>query len=160
MIRARKEEGYTLLEMLIVLAILLMGTMAFPEIKQIKTAAKLTGVEENYRSVITTIYSLKHTDEIIPKLIDLFGDSASPKIEDMTNPFTNKTGVATILSPADELVPAVYVFKDTSSTIPSKTGQSDYKGAIVVVIKNDRCVVYGCDEMGKLIKGFQRTINL
>ena len=156
MIRRKKEEGYSLIELMIAIAIV--GVLAFPEIEHVKTAAKLTGVQSNYRSVITEIYGLQNTDDVAMRLTMLFGDSASPKIEDITNPITDKTGVATALNYTDKPV-AVYVLQKTMATVPSEVEQAQYKGAVVIVQEDHSLVVYGCDEVGKLMPGFQRTIQ-
>ncbi|HBW37063.1 type II secretion system protein [Desulfosporosinus sp. BICA1-9] len=159
MIRPRKEGGYTLTELMIVIVVV--GFLAFPEMEHIRTAAKLTGVQSNYRSVIMTIYGLQSTEDVATKLTSYFGDSENPKVEDMTNPITNKMGVATVVAPADEPTPAVYVLDEIVTTVPSEVEQSDYKGAVVAIVKADNSiVVYGCDEVGKLMTGFQRTIKL
>ena len=156
MIRTRKENGFTLIELMIVIAIV--GVLAFPEMESIRTAAKLTGVQANYRSVITTIYGLQNTEDVATKLTSIFGDSVNPKVEDMTNPITNKMGVATEVVFVGESTPAVYVLE----AVPiSGIEQSGYKGAVVVIEQVDNSVVvYGCDEAGKLMTGLQRTIQL
>ncbi|HZK86318.1 MAG TPA: prepilin-type N-terminal cleavage/methylation domain-containing protein [Desulfosporosinus sp.] len=157
MIRHSKEEGYTLIELMFVIAIV--GVLAFPEVDQVRTFAKLTGVQSNYRSVITTIYGLQSTDDVATKLTTLFGDSISPNVEDMTNPITNKMGVATALSIVDEPA-AVYVLDESVTTVPSGVEQVGYKGAVVAIVQTDHSIiVYGCDEVGKLMPGLQRTIQ-
>ncbi len=159
MIQARKEGGYTLTELMIVIAVV--GVLAFPEMEHVRTAAKLTGVQTNYRSVIATIYGLQSTEDVATKLTALFGDSENPEFEDMTNPITNKMGVATAVAFDDESTPAVYVLDKTLTTVPSEMEQSDFKGAVVAIVQADNSVVvYGCDEVGKLMTGFQRTIKL
>lgn len=157
MIRRRNEDGYTLTELMIVIAIV--GVLAFPEMEQVRTSAKLTGVQSNYRSVITTIYGLQSTDDVATKLTSLFGNSVSPKVEDMTNPITNKMGVATAVALSDESTAAVYVLDESVTTLPSGVEQSEYKGAVVIVQADNSIVVYGCDEVGKLMTGLQMTIQ-
>lgn len=158
MIQQRKEFGYTLIELMI--AITVVGALAFPQMDHIITSAKLIGVQSNYRSVITEIYGLQSRDDVAGKLASLFGNSASPEVEDMTNPITNKMGVATAVAFSDELTPAVYILDETVATIPSEVEQLQYKGAVVAIVHaNNKIVVYGCDEVGKLMTGLQRTIK-
>lgn len=158
MIRPRKEGGYTLIELMI--AITVVGVLAFPGVEHVRTAAKLTGVQANYRSVITVIYGLQSRDDVVTELTSVFGNSVSPEVEDIINPITNKTGVATAVDHTDKPV-AVYVLDETLKTAPSGVKQSNYIGAVVVMVQADNSVVvYGCDEKGKLMTGFQRTIQL
>jgi len=157
MIRRGKEDGYTLTELMFVIAIV--GVLAFPEMEHVRTSAKLIGVQSNYRSVITTIYGLQSMDDVATKLTTLFGNSASPKVEDMTNPITNKMGVATAVSLTDEPA-AVYVLDETGASVPSQIERVNYKGAVVAIVQADNSiVVYGCDEVGKLMTGLQKTIQ-
>jgi prepilin-type N-terminal cleavage/methylation domain-containing protein len=157
--RAKQEGGYTLTELLIVLAII--GMLAFPEMEHIKIAAKLTGVQTNYRSVLASIYGMQSTEDLAAKLTAQYGDALNPNVEDMTNPITDKMGVATEVDPANESPPALYVLDKTFTNVPSEVEQLDYKGAVVAIIKDNKClVIYGCDENGKLMKGFQRTVQL
>ena len=159
MIRLRREEGYTLIELMLVIAIVgVLGVSTFPKMEQVRTSAKLIGVQSNYRSVIATIYGLQKTDDVAAKLTALFGNSVSPKVEDMTNPITNKMGVATAVDYADEPA-AVYVLNKSVTTVPSGVEQSSYIGAVVIVQANNSIAVYGCDEVGKLIPGLLRTIQ-
>ncbi|SHI17954.1 type II secretion system protein [Desulfosporosinus lacus] len=159
MIKSSKEGGYTLTELMIVIAIV--GVLAFPEVEQVRTAAKLTGVQGNFRSVITTIYGLQNSDDVATKLTSYFGNSLYPEVEDMTNPITNKMGVATALAPAKESTPAVYVLDGTLTAVPSEVKQPEYKGAVVAIIHADNIItVYGCDETGRLMTGLQKTIQL
>lgn len=158
MIRPRNEKGYTLTELMIVIAIV--GVLAFPELEQLRTSAKLTGVQTNFRSVISTIYGLESTDNLATELTILFGNSESPNVEDITNPITNKMGVATSWVLADEPTAAVYLLDESVSTVPSEVEQSKYKGAIVILQTDNFVVVYGCDENGRLMTGLQKTIQL
>lgn len=156
MIRRRKEDGYSLIELMIVIAVV--GVLAVPGVEHVRTSAKLIGVQSNYRSVITEIYGLQSTNEVASRLRMLFGNSASPKVEDMTNPITDKTGVATAVNYTDKPA-AVYVLDKTVATVPSDVEHLQYKGAVVIVHTDKSLVVYGCDEVGKLMTGFQRTIQ-
>ena len=58
------------------------------------------------------------------------------------------------------IVGAVYVLDETVTTVPSGVEQSGYKGAVVAIVQADKSiVVYGCDEVGKLMTGLQMTIK-
>lgn len=157
MIQLGKESGYTLTELMIVIAIV--GVLAVPQAEQVKTQARLVGVQANYRSVLTTLYGMENTSEVEATLKDHFGEWGIPEAEDMANPLTNKTGVATSLAFSSEGAPAVYVLDQTASP-PTRNGRTDYKGAVVAIVRSDnKVVLYGCDEKGEIIRGLQRTIS-
>lgn len=154
-----KEEGYTLTELMVVIGIV--GLLAFPEVGHVRTAAKLTGVQTNFRSVITAVCGLRTGDDAAAKLTAQFGDSRRPEVEDLKNPITDKAGVATDVPQITEQTAAVYVLAANQSAVPSANSQSAYRGAVVAIVHEDnRVVVYGCDEDGKLMTGLQMTVHL
>ncbi|WP_206812691.1 type II secretion system protein [Paradesulfitobacterium ferrireducens] len=130
MMRRKKESGFTLIELMIVIAVIgILAVVLVPKMGNIKTSAKLTGVQTNYRSVTNAVQSLNlqlstldTTTELNNKLSGIFsGDNA------LNNPLST-TVAALAVSATDpstvtktNLIGQVYVFDNRSNATPVVT---------------------------------------
>ncbi len=166
MIKRRKDEGFTLIELMIVIAVIgILAVVLVPKFGSIKTSAKNTGVITNFRSVTANVHAVKLTKdddtagEVATKVnARLVKDFADNNV--LVNPYTKKDDISVIVSNAAVIVGDVNA---SAFSKPSATGKAEYIGAIVVltsVISSIPTVtVYGCDETGKLIEGLTEVIE-
>lgn len=168
MIKRKREQGFTLIELMIVIAVIgILAIVLVPKFGNIKTSAKDTGVTTNFRSVTAAVHSVKFNkdddddDAVADKVLaQLKKDFTGNNV--LVNPYTKSEDIVdTILANG-----AVIVGDDTliTSAPSTTTGKNDYVGAIVVVgsvttTGIQTVTVYGCDEEGKLIDGLTEIIE-
>lgn len=152
MMKWRRDDGFTLIELMMVIAIIgILTTALIPQFGAMKTSAKITGVETNVRSVVITISGMSSTEDI--------ENSLKSKMSSMSNPITNITGVGTSEPTGRTQTKAVYVF-DTEDDASDYVSNSKYNGAVIVYEHNDFSAdVFACDEKGQLIEGLQSRVE-
>ena len=145
-----RENGFTLIELMMVIAIIgILATALIPQFGDFKTSAKITGVENNVRSVVITISGMPSTDTIAYSLAATMGS--------MKNPITNIAGVDTVAPTHRTQAKAVYVF-NTSAVIWSN--DSAYNGAVVVLSHEDFTAdVFAFDENGNSIASLNSRVE-
>lgn len=105
--RKRKDDGFTLIELMIVIAVIgILAVVLIPKIGNVKTLAKATGVQTNFQSVSAAVQSITDltasnanlsngSNSVYTELTTYFSGTNA-----MTNPFTNvssySNGVANI----------------------------------------------------------------
>ncbi|AHF07436.1 hypothetical protein DESME_10660 [Desulfitobacterium metallireducens DSM 15288] len=161
MVKRRKDSGFTLIELMIVIAVIgILAVVLVPKFGSVKTDAKLAGVQTNFRSVTTAISALKSSDSADTKLQAQFGNGTFVD-GDMKNPIvTTASGVSNTVDLTSNPTAAVYVLPSTA-TVPSTTFQAGYKGAVVAILQADGISykVYGCDENGKSISDLVQPVS-
>lgn len=161
MIKGRKDEGFTLIELMIVIAVIgILAVVLMPKFGTIKTSAKLSGVETNFRSVTNVLQGGNFTDNASVKtlLVNTFNGTNA-----ITNPLTKSTNITESYSTDASILVA------NTAAIPGIVGvnstgyEADYKGIIVVIPSLTNGVgsiaVYGCDQNGYLIGDLKTTIQ-
>ncbi|MDO0822873.1 type II secretion system protein [Desulfosporosinus nitroreducens] len=163
MIKRRKDNGFTLIELMIVIAVIgILAVVLVPKFGSIKASAKDTGVTTNFRSVAASVHAVKLsndvddssdvTEAVIDQLEKDFSDNNV-----LVNPYTKKENIA------DDEANAAVIVKSSFKSNPNSKPNTDFVGAIVVrtqLIKNIPTVtIYGCDDKGALIEGLEQIIK-
>jgi len=152
-IKRRKDEGFTLIELMIVIAVIgILAVVLVPKMGSIKNSAKITGVQTNIRSMTMLIQAMNGLtpgstlDTQVTSNLGTLQDAIS-----MRNPFTSGEGVGStnayvVVStaptlPATPITPGtIYVSVDETATVPTIT-------------------LIGCDESGDEIDDLTITIE-
>lgn len=150
MMEQRKDNGFTLIELMMVIAIIgILAIALIPQFGNMKTAAKVTGIETNIRSVVIAISGMPAKDDI--------GEDLGLTMDTMTNPITNEKGVETLTSLDKTNTKAVYVI-DTEET--SWDADSNYNGAVVVYSHADYSAdVFAINEKGESIDNLHAIVE-
>ena len=150
MMRRRRDEGFSLIELMMVIAVIgILVTVLIPQFGDVKSSAKITGVETNVRSVVIAISGMSSTEDM--------DDSLETTMSSMKNPITNQTGVGTSAPLNRTQTKAVYVFYDSSTTW---SNNSLYNGAVIVYAHSDFSAdVFGIDGQGHSISDLHSKVE-
>ena len=97
MIKRRKDEGFTLIELMIVIAVIgILAVVLVPRIGGVKTQARMAGVDVNIRTVQAYVESRIETWSLDTTTFDQDGVAAEIEgaLTDMVNPIDNTTANA------------------------------------------------------------------
>ena len=158
MIKRRKDEGFTLIELMIVIAVIgILAIVLVPKVGTIKTQAKGAGIETNVRMVQGYLQSKasKWADQKVSQADvakDVYNAFNSPgENEKIKNPFSNKDVIV------DKINTSSGTLSDNDSLqILSVFGTSGNPGSTVVVVPstttggNVNLTVYGLDNSGNI----------
>ncbi|HBW36173.1 type II secretion system protein [Desulfosporosinus sp. BICA1-9] len=146
----RRDDGFTLIELMMVIAIIgILASALIPQFGSMKTAAKITGVETNVRSVVIAISGMPSSEDIV--------DSLEVTMRTMSNPITNEKGLETLTSTNRTETKAVYVF-DSEET--SWDDDPNYNGAVVVYSHDDYSAdVFAINEEGESIESLYARVE-
>jgi len=156
MIKRRKDQGFTLIELMIVIAVIgILAIVLVPKVGTIKTQAKGAGIETNVRMVQGYLQSKasKWADQKADQAKvanDVYNAFNSPgENEKIKNPFSNKD----VISP----ITASNSGEDALQIRAVLAGLDDrIKGTTVVVIPSStkdgavNLTVYGLDNVGEI----------
>lgn len=146
----RRDDGFTLIELMMVIAIIgILAVALIPQFGNMKTAAKITGVETNIRSVVIAISGMPSSVDIV--------DSLEVTMRTMSNPITNEKGLETLTSTNSFETKAVYVFSTEETTWDD---DPNYNGAVVVYSHADYSAdVFAINEEGESIESLYARVE-
>lgn len=154
MIKRRKDEGFTLIELMIVIAVIgILAIVLVPKVGTIKTQAKGAGIETNVRMVQGYLQSKasKWVDQgvnqatVASDVYNAFNNVDNN--EKIKNPFTQSTTISNLANGTND----DNALQITKGTVANPGG----KGNTVVVIPTSingtvEFTVYGYDNAGKI----------
>lgn len=144
MIKRRKDEGFTLIELMIVIAVIgILAIVLVPKVGTIKTQSKSTGIDTNVRMVQGYIQSrisswnnsssTPTASTVATDVYNAFSTDTNPNIQDqIVNPFSSKKASiegAASTSPANA---ALYVITDGTGVDVAGTNKDSTAGTVVV----------------------------
>jgi type IV pilus assembly protein PilA len=147
----RKKKGFTLIELMIVLAIIaILAVVLIPKAGVFKNQAKNSGVLTNVNTV-RAFLETKTGDSFIATNTDLqaalnaaFNPTGGSDGEIMKNPVSDSSSVVlTSAIPGSAVKPSIAIIAGGSPTLTA-----DYAGSVVVEIGTKEYTVYGLDNGG------------
>ena len=150
MIKRRKDDGFTLIELMIVIAVIgILAVVLVPKMGNVKTSAKLAGVQTNYRSVAATLQGGHFTDNAS---VQTYLNGIYTGTNVLTNPITKTTNISLAAATAGAVI------SDSAAAVPAvATSVPAYQGAVVVIPNltlttgTGSITVYACDDKGQLM---------
>ncbi|SHI17937.1 type II secretion system protein [Desulfosporosinus lacus] len=172
MIKRRKDQGFTLIELMIVIAVIgILAIVLVPKVGTIKTQSKGTGVETNMRVVqgfveskINTWVNQKTTATTAAGIIDAAFTGESNQL---TNPYTSLAVDADSGVDADPVNVPLYILTTTTGNdiTSGNSGVGKTTGTVVISIEGGESTtepiteinIYAHDDKGALLKTVKVT---
>lgn len=154
--KRRKEDGFTLIELMIVIAVIgILAVVLIPKVGTVKTQAKAAGIDTNVRMVQGYVQSrIGYWNDKSKTNVEVAADVKSAftsSEEQMKNPFVNGTGGTTIANllanPADTLA-ATDALEINSNHVA--TGKGSVEVLITTNYTTDGIVINGLDQNGNV----------
>ena len=137
MVKRRKDSGFTLIELMIVIAVIgILAVVLVPKVTNVKTAAKSAGVDTNVRAVeayaqsrISYWDTLADTSSIQTDIGDALGSAGS---DPLVNPITGDKNGALYFSAGSATAGSVYV------VVPATQAALNSSGIVITGIDGNR----------------------
>jgi type IV pilus assembly protein PilA len=167
MMRRRKDSGFTLIELMIVIAVIgILAIVLIPKIGTVKAQAKETGLDTNIRVIQGYVESKidkwvqngTANSDVAQDIKLAFSDDRS-----LSNPFTSRTAPAVLEAAASGDDPVIISQDWDPESDPADP--EDFQGTVVVSIIGggaagtpiDGVKIYAYDDRGVIIFGYNKT---
>lgn len=161
-IKQRKDEGFTLIELMIVIAVIgILAVVMIPKFGAIKTTARLAGVQTNFKSVTNALVSGDFTTNA-DVTTHLKAQFVEGELGQLKNPLTKDTLIYPALTDNASLL--VLPVGTVPPVAAGATGNEKYYHGVIVVIPNltngvGSITVYGCNQDGFILDGMKTVIQ-
>ncbi|HEY8909665.1 MAG TPA: prepilin-type N-terminal cleavage/methylation domain-containing protein [Desulfosporosinus sp.] len=162
MIKRRKDEGFTLIELMIVIAVIgILAVVLVPKVGTIKTQAKSAGIDTNIRMVQaygqSRITSWANAGTSVSTIEADFQSALTGGTDLMANPFSRSTTVI-----PDSVTPAQPAVFTTTNVNYGTDGQTRpvLAGTVIIIPTSASSIsIYGVDSAGKVMADKTITIT-